>query len=213
LIRRDWNKKKSGSKGGEWSRKGRNATPSLFLEKLTEEGLQEQRRLEQEQERLEQERLEKEQLELEQERLEQERLENERLEKERLEKERLEQDRLVRDRIEQERLERLEREKLEQERLEQERLEKEHLESKGDTSGTQDDEDLSQQRAEKRKTQIDFGELNITGDALFTRDQERQTADDQAIQGNATVDNTGSNTAVDQQLRRGQGQADEQQVI
>jgi hypothetical protein len=79
--------------------------------------------------------------------------------------------------------ERLEQEKLKQERLEREQLEKEHLESGGDTSGTQDNKDLSQERSEKRRTQIDFGKLNTTGEELVTRDQAQgQMKDDQAIQ-------------------------------
>jgi hypothetical protein len=78
---------------------------------------------------------------------------------------------------------------LERERLV--RLEKEHHESRGDTSGTQGDEDLSQERAEKRRTQIDFGELDIPRDALVTRDQvQGETKDDQVIEGNVTTDNT-----------------------
>jgi hypothetical protein len=72
-------------------------------------------------------------------------------------------------------------------------------------------QDNEEERAEKRRTQIDFGELDIPRDTLATRDQvQGQTIDDQAIQGNKTTDNTGS---VDQQVRQKQGQAGERQVI
>jgi hypothetical protein len=90
---------------------------------------------------------------------------------------------------------RLEQERLEQERLDGERLEREKLE-----------------RVEKEPLESEGNTSTVGGDeGLITKDHvQGQTGDDHAIQRTVTAD-TGLNT--DQQMRPGQSQASEQQVM